>query len=123
MSENYEPALDGINLAKLEALGWQIALCPICGMSGAAFKPDSRIATLAADIARLTAELERKQRECEGLRGQLMEARMMVADSVDPKVCNDPFVANQAWGRAQRLLALWAEEEAVMSAGEKDGNA
>ena len=51
-------ALEGIDIAKMESLGWQIALCSVCGMSASAFRPDPRIATLTAEVSRLTGELD-----------------------------------------------------------------
>lgn len=58
----------------------------------------------SADLARLTAELERKQRECEGLRGALVG------------------VVN-AWEKGYDVYEAVEQARAALSAGEKDGHA
>jgi len=94
MSEKYEPPLEGIDIAKLESLGWQITLCPVCGMSAAAFKPYQPIAALQSQLAE-------SRKECEGLR----EALQAMVDY---------------YGTASAQVEALFAARAALSAGEKE---
>jgi len=53
------PVVGGLfDLEKLESLGWQIAVCQMCGTHASAIKPAAELATLREKAAQLEHELE-----------------------------------------------------------------
>lgn len=115
--EAVSEALEGIDIAELESLGWQISLCPVCGMSAAAFKPDQRIATLTAELAAMQEQRDRLAQEnlerAEAVIAQAANARSL-ADALK-KLNNAARISGGVAGADKNLMDACENAERALS--------
>lgn len=115
--EAVSEALEGIDIAELESLGWQISLCPVCGMSAAAFKPDQRIATLTAELAEAREQRDRLAQEnlerAEAVIAQAANARNL-ADALK-RLNNAARISGGVAGADKNLMDACENAERALS--------